>query len=433
MKALCINPPVYDFAAYDLWMKPLGFLTFIDLLVKNNFEIFYFDFMDRNHPFYDGFKKKEKYGCGKFCYQIVEKPEIYKDVPRRYKRYGLPVEIFEKFLNSIPSPDFIFITSGMTYWFLGVKEVINFIKRKFPSIPVITGGIYATLCSSHAKKIGSDIVFEGKDLKKFVRIFSEKFSIGLSFPEKLYPFWDVYKKLSYLCVKTSFGCPFSCYYCAIKKLEPQITQFSKKDVVEYVMKNLEKFNVNDIAFYDDALLFNFDTHLLPILKELKREVKNLRFHTPNGMHPRYITEEVAYIFKEMNFKTIRLSVETISPEREKESGYKVNFIQFENSMKFLVEAGFTDKEIGVYILAGLPGQSYKEVVETIKILKNYPCKIKIAEYSPIPGTIDFEISKKLYPQLPLDNPLFQNNTVFPLWQFPNKWEKIDELKSLARG
>ena len=67
-------------------------------------------------------------------------------------------------------------------------------------------------------------------------------------------------------------------------------------------------------------------------------------------------------------------------------------------------------------------------MDTLKILKNYPCKIKIAEYSPIPGTVDFEISKKLYPELPLDNPLFQNNTIFPLWNFPDKWEKINKLK-----
>ena len=428
MKALCINPPVYDFAAYDFWMKPLGFLTLIDLLKKNNFEIFFFDFMDRNHPFYENFRKKEKYGCGNFYYQIVEKPGIYKDVPRRYKRYGLPLDIFENFLDSISPPDFIFITSGMTYWCIGVEEVVKIVKRKFPSVPVILGGIYASLCPSHAQKTGADMIFEGKDLRKFVKVFSEKFSVVLNFLEKIQPCWDVYEKLSYLCVKTSSGCPFSCYYCAIKKLEPGITQFPEEEIVEHIIKNSEKFHVRDIAFYDDALLLNFEKHLLPILKNITAHIKNLRFHTPNGVHPRYITEEVAYILKEMNFKTIRLSLETISPEREKESGYKVSFQEFENSIKFLIDAGFTEEEIGVYILAGLPGQSYEEVMETVRILKNYPCKIKIAEYSPIPGTVDFEISKKLYPELPLDNPLFQNNTIFPLWNFPDKWEKINKLK-----
>ena len=85
MKILFVNPPVYDFSAYDLWSKPLGFLKIIDLFLKNGYEIFYFDFMDRNHKFYQNLKvKKNEYGCGSYYYEVIDKPEIYKDVPRRY-------------------------------------------------------------------------------------------------------------------------------------------------------------------------------------------------------------------------------------------------------------------------------------------------------------------------------------------------------------
>jgi hypothetical protein len=31
-KILLVNPPVYDFAAYDLWAKPLGLLYLSSLL-----------------------------------------------------------------------------------------------------------------------------------------------------------------------------------------------------------------------------------------------------------------------------------------------------------------------------------------------------------------------------------------------------------------
>ncbi|MCM8832434.1 MAG: hypothetical protein NC816_00700, partial [Candidatus Omnitrophica bacterium] len=60
-------------------------------------------------------------------------------------------------------------------------------------------------------------------------------------------------------------------------------------------------------------------------------------------------------------------------------------------------------------------------------------KIKIAEYSPIPGTVDFKIAQKLYPNLPLSNPLFQNNSIYPLWDFENKWEIINYIKQLAKN
>jgi len=432
MKVLFINPPIYDFSAYDLWSKPLGFLKIVDLMKKNGFEILYFDFMDRNHKFYENVKvKKGKYGCGSYYNEVVEKPEIYKDVPRKYKRFGLPLKTFFEFLEEIKEIDFIFITTGMTYWKIGVEEVINILKKIYPSASIIIGGIYATFCDYDAKNLPVDLIYRGKNVLNFLKIFNSKFNQNIKLPEKLGICWDVYKKLDYLVVKTSYGCPLSCWYCGINEIEPEYKKREIEEVCDEITENIEKFKISDIAFYDDALFFDFYNHLYKILKKIKK-FKNLRFHTPNGVHPRYIDKSVAYILKEMNFKTIRLSLETISKEREKESAYKVNFKDFEKAIFYLNDVGFSKEEIGVYILCGLPGQSPEEVINTIKILKNYPCKIKIAEYSPIPKTKDFEISKNLYPNLPLDNPLFQNNSIYPLWNFENKWEIINEIKKMIK-
>ncbi|MCM8771688.1 MAG: radical SAM protein [Candidatus Omnitrophica bacterium] len=429
MKILFINPPIYDFSAYDLWSKPLGFLKIIDLFVKNGVEIFYFDFLNRNHKFYENLKvKKGKYGCGSYYYEIIEKPEIYKNIPRRYKRFGLPKEIFLNYIENVGNLDFIFITTGMTYWVLGIKETIDIIKKFYPKTPVILGGIYATFCYYDAKNLNVDFIFRGKNIYSFFLEFQKNFKIELKFPDEIKPYWNIYEKLDYLVVKTSYGCPFSCWYCGIKQLEPEYFKLDHKKIVEELSENIEKFKTNDVAFYDDALLYDFENHLYKILFEITQIYKHIRFHTPNGIHPKFLNRDVAQNLKEMNFKTINLSLETIDKEREKESGYKVNFKDFESAIKNLVDAGFTKEEIGVYILAGLPAQSPKEVLNTVKILKNYPCKIKLAEYSPIPGTIDYEIAKKLYRELPIENPLFQNNSIYPLWNFENKWEIINLIK-----
>ena len=432
MRILFINPPVYDFSAYDLWSKPLGFLKIIDLMRKNGAEILYFDFMDRNHKFYENVKvKRGKYGCGNYYYEVVEKPEIYRDVPRRYKRFGLPLNVFLEFLDGIKRVDFVFITTGMTYWKIGIEEIINVLRRIYPNTPIVIGGIYATFCDYDAKNLSVDLIFKGKDILNFLNFFNSKFNQNIKLPEKLEICWDVYEKLDYLVVKTSYGCPFSCWYCGIKEIEPEYRKREIEEVCDEIVKNVEKFKIDDIAFYDDALFFNFYNHLYKILEKIKK-FKNLRFHTPNGIYPRYIDSSVANILKEMNFKTIRLSLETISKEREKESAYKVKFEDFEKAISYLNDAGFGEEEVGVYILCGLPGQSPEEIIKTIKILKNYPCKIKIAEYSPIPKTKDFEISKNLYPDLPLENPLFQNNSIYPLWNFENKWEIINEIKKMVK-
>jgi len=433
MKILFINPPVYDFSAYDLWSKPLGFLKIIDVFRKNGVDIFYFDFMDRNNKFYENLKvKRDKFGCGKYFYNEVEKPEIYRNIPRKYKRFGLPLRIFLDFLEDIKSLDFIFITTGMTYWVIGVKEIINILRKIYPQVPIIIGGIYASFCYEDAERLGVDYVFKGKDIVKFINGFSLRFKVNIKIPEKIEPCWDLYEKLDYLVVKTTTGCPFACWYCGIKQIEAEYKKRNVEEVVEEIIKNVEKFNIEDIAFYDDALFFDFEGHLYKILEKIKKNFKNLRFHTPNGIHPKFIEKDIAYLMKDVNFKTIRLSLETLSKDREEESSFKVNFCEFEKSIRNLIEAGFTENEIGVYILAGLPLQTPEEVINTVKVLKNYPVKIKMAEYSPIPGTIDFEIAKKIYPDLPLSNPLFQNNSIYPLWNFENKWEIINQIKRLIK-
>ena len=46
-KILLVNPPVYDFAAYDLWAKPLGLLYLSSILKQQNICVQFFDYMDR--------------------------------------------------------------------------------------------------------------------------------------------------------------------------------------------------------------------------------------------------------------------------------------------------------------------------------------------------------------------------------------------------
>jgi len=45
-KILLVNPPIYDFAAYDFWLKPSGMLSVAGFLRgKADFKLF--DYLDR--------------------------------------------------------------------------------------------------------------------------------------------------------------------------------------------------------------------------------------------------------------------------------------------------------------------------------------------------------------------------------------------------
>ena len=69
------------------------------------------------------------------------------------------------------------------------------------------------------------------------------------------------------------------------------------------------------------------------------------------------------------FKTIRLGLETSDMKIHRDLDKKVAMGDFEIAVKNLINAGYTKKDIGAYILMGLPGQSVESVTETVKILE----------------------------------------------------------------
>lgn len=155
MKTLLVNPWIHDFAAYDLWSKPLGLLKIAAFLKRCGVDVSFIDCLDRFHPELASWPAATKpkghfYGCGHYYSQPLAKPRIYRHIPRQYKRYGLPLELVYRMIDRSPVPDIILVTSGMTYWYLGVFEMIRLLREKFKDVPIILGGIYARLCHKHA-------------------------------------------------------------------------------------------------------------------------------------------------------------------------------------------------------------------------------------------------------------------------------------------
>lgn len=51
-KILLVNPPIYDFTAYDFWLKPYGLMQAGGRL-RSAGSLFLFDYLDRLHPDFD--------------------------------------------------------------------------------------------------------------------------------------------------------------------------------------------------------------------------------------------------------------------------------------------------------------------------------------------------------------------------------------------
>jgi radical SAM superfamily enzyme YgiQ (UPF0313 family) len=228
-----------------------------------------------------------------------------------------------------------------------------------------------------------------------------------------YPSFDLYPQLNYVCITTSRGCPLRCTYC----VSPFLTKvFFRRDplkVVEEIEYWTSKYRINNIAFYDDALLIGPSKHFIPIMEEVIKRGIHCNFHTPNAIHIKEINQEVADYLFFGGFKTIRLGLETSNVVTQIETGGKVGNQEFRQAVKHLKRAGYSREEIGVYVMAGLPGQRVGEVEESVAYVKDCGAKPILVEYSPIPHTPLFEKAKKMS-QFDLENePLFHNNSILP--------------------
>ena len=280
-------------------------------------------------------------------------------------------------------------------------------------MPVILGGIYATLYHEHAADhSGADFVYKGCLASGFHFALH---TFGFKLKRRRGPVAShtvtFYKKNPFVPLVTATGCPFTCSYCASKVLSGTYQRRSPDDVVREIQE-FHDSGVADVAFYDDALLVDADHHIKPILRGVLKAGQNIRFHTPNGLHARFMDEELARLMKATGFKTIRLSLETVDEERQKATGGKVNTDDLVRAVMHLRQQGFTKRDIGVYVMYGLPGQKLKEVKEGIRFLKGLDVRINLTEFSPIRGTQSWNElveSGIIYDDL---DPLLTNNTVF---------------------
>jgi hypothetical protein len=410
---LLVNPPIYDFAAYDFWLRPLGMLSFAGKISCADFQLF--DFLDRFHSFYSDKPKykNDNWGRGSFYSEIIPKPGIFEEIPRNFRRFGLPAEIFIEFLKTNKPADFVFIQTVMTYWYLGYKEVIEAVKSYWPQAKIVLGGPYTKICPEHARNIGADFIF-GDDLP-------------LSLIEDKPPLWNLYKKQQTAAMKITQGCPFKCTYCTVPI-------FNKGFTAKSFQKIIEEFNfiislgIKNIAFYDDALLYKADEIIKPFLRYVVESNAEVNFHTPNALNARFIDSELAQLMVKAGFRSIYLGFESNEQEFQKQTGSKIFDVEFANAVNNLIVAGAPKRSITAYLILGHPRFEIQNVEESMKYVNSLGVRSMLADFSPIPVVADAKLSEKF---VDMTEPLMHNKTVFPIKVYGD--QRVNRIKDMCRS
>jgi radical SAM superfamily enzyme YgiQ (UPF0313 family) len=308
----------------------------------------------------------------------------------------------------------------MTYWYNGLEEVIEDIRRLWSQANIILGGNYVTLCYDHAQKLGADLLVKGVNLESLW----EYFRIRPDLQQRA--LWEIYDKLNVGVLKLTEGCPFSCSYCSVPKVYGKF----KPRLLEHSLAELELLNrlgAGNIAFYDDALLFEADKVLIPFLNEVLKRNFSVNFHSPNALNARFITKDLAGLMVRAGFKTFYLGFESASAQWQKRTGSKVFSDELEKATRHLIAAGAEPENITAYQILGHPYIDIQQLEASMHFVNSLGIRGMLADFSPIPGTPDGEYCRKW---IDLDEPLMHNKTAFPIILLG--FDESNRLKDLQR-
>ena len=427
MKVLLVNPYIYDFTAYDLWLRPLGLLYIAAVLKKyTDCELFWLDTLDRYQegaysPGDPALKSAKSSGRGKYHREIVEPPDIYKTISRPYARYGIPVKTFQQKIHRFPEVDIILVTALMTYWSDGLRFTIEALKKRFPKARVAVGGILPSLVPGEIlkKTIDADYFIGGYGEEAVLRLIESNRGNVYEHPDFSqidnipFPAVEFLSNRDSLPLLTSRGCPFRCTYCASAILNERFRERDPGHIYEEILHHTKTYNTRHFAIFDDALLINKRQRFLEVFRKVSETLK-VRFYTPNGLHAGEIDRETAEILFKSGFKTLRLSFESTTSEILSKSSGKVTVAEMVQAVENLEAAGYKRKDIAVYLLFGVPGQELKQLEKDLLFVKSLGVKPHLSYFSPVPGTVDFiKLQEKGVLATPVN--LYETNKIYFLY------------------
>lgn len=258
------------------------------------------------------------------------------------------------------NPNLVMITSVFTYWFKEVEYAVNYSKRILPDVPVIVGGILASLLPEVCKEnLKCDYVQQGV----------------IECAEHQKPDYSLLENggedINFQIIHSSRGCKRKCEFCGVNKIEPNLNGISSIEN-EIIRKNL--------VFYDNNLLRNpYIEDLLNELIKLRKEKKITKCESQSGFDGRILRKNpnLAKLLKEANFKDPKIAWDGHYKKRKKKK----------EEIDVLIDAGYQPKEIAVFMLYNHE-LSYNELEKKRALCFKWGVQISDCRFRPLDSLTD---------------------------------------------
>lgn len=409
IKVLLIEPPFFRFKGANSDIFPVGLGYVASLLDKNgyfarvyNAELFAKNEDSRVATLSALLKNHQDYITG-LC---DEKHFIWQEVKEYIAKY---------------SPDVVGIAAS-TPKFKSALKVAELVKKFDPSIKVIVGGLHPTI--KPVEVISSEfvdvaVVGEGEvTFLELIRAFEEKKNLnsvnGIFFKSEKgivvnttvraltenlddLPFphsniiVDEQKFLTkYTVLMCSRGCPYSCIFCNSPTIWGKKVRYHSVSSVVGEMKKIWTGEKVRIQLFDDTFTLNKEW-VLALCKAIIADGFNPEWSCLTRIDK--LDEEMLVWMKKAGCKYISIGVESGSQKVLNAIKKGITLEQIYFAEKLLKKYGV---DWGAFFVIGFPFETKEDMLLTLKLMKELSCsQIILSVFTPYPGTIAFEETKKL--------------------------------------
>lgn len=403
MKHLLINPPCYCYNVEAAPEYSLALMRLSTYLGARGDEVEMFDFL----PYKTFYTRPVKINGGNDfklmaprneedaelrCYKSQKFPLSAMSFNRRTGEYvsrlgkyfqrvysGADRNMFKDYLAK-NKPDRIWMSSGITYYYKGTVDAINWCKEVWPNVPVVLGGVYPTLCYEHAiKNTKADQVVKG-DFKELE---------GLDCDFTVLP-----NEPAYILRQFSRGCPNKCGFCSVAYVDgvKVRTVDIDKDIAE-ISRFSDTYNNTKIKLWgSNMLLPNRGKDFERWLDGLIALGKKWEIACPEGFAPELLTESLCKKIRQVGFAYIQIPLESGGEFNLSTMNKHYTVDVWKRAVETAYKAGFSRGEVWSAVICGYGGQTEQDLVTSLKLIDSAGVVSICRPYTPVPMSEWYERS-----------------------------------------
>lgn len=292
-----------------------------------------------------------------------------------------------------------------------VYDMLDTLKRAFPTIPIIAGGPHLSTLRqqvlAECPAIDYGVVLEGdetlielcqgKSPEQIAGVIyrtdgairytgDREFIMNLdALPFPKYAQFELDKYVAKeIGVITSRGCPYACTFCPVKTTIGRTTRFRGIQPIVDELEYWHQRGYRDILILDDNFAMQQE-RVYGMCDEIKRRgLTGFRFRCGNGIRADHVDEPLLRRMYDVGFRFLSFGVESANDHilRAIKKGERLESI--ERAVKTACDIGY---DVTLFFIIGLPGETRKEVENSLRFAQKYPVfDAKFYNLIPFPQT-----------------------------------------------